>query len=363
MPLTRRLWLAQAGLLAANAAQASPRPPRPARLAAAWETPAGDWRIGLLGESQGRLRPLAQAEVPTRAHGLSRLPGGDLLAVARRPGDWLLRWSARDGSSRWVWAEPDRAFNGHALLSPDGRRLYTTETRLDTGEGLVGVRDAATLDKQDEWPAHGRDPHQLLWDGDGGLLVANGGISTLPESGRAKLAPERMDSSLVRLEARRGELQGQWRLPDARLSLRHLAWAGQGARRVLGIALQAEHDDAAARQAAPVLALFDGAMLRSVDAPLPLAGYGGDIAAFAGGFAVSCPRAGGIARFGADGRWSGWLPLAEACPLAPPIKAADARLWVGGRGQALQLSGASPGTPATTHPLAALRLDNHWLAW
>lgn len=64
-----------------------------------------------------------------------------------------------------------------------------------------------------------------------------------------------MDSSLVRLQGDSGALLRQWRLSDQRLSLRHLAWNTQ--RNVLGIALQAEHDQETERSMAPVLALFD----------------------------------------------------------------------------------------------------------
>lgn len=151
------------------------------------------------------------------------------------------------------------------MANADGRTLYTTEMDLDTGAGPLGVRDAASLEKRAEWPTHGIDPHQLVWDAvhPGRLIVANGGVPTRPETGRLKLDLERMDSSLVALDAGSGSLCGQWRLDDARLSLRHLAWGRVEGRPLLGIALQAEHDDAAQRTDASVLALFDGARLRA----------------------------------------------------------------------------------------------------
>jgi hypothetical protein len=68
------------------------------------------------------------------------------------------------------------------------------------------------------------DPHELLLDADGSLVVANGGIPALPETGRLKIHMDRMDASLVRLDTRTGALRGQWRLADKRLSLRHIAW-------------------------------------------------------------------------------------------------------------------------------------------
>ncbi|MFT3721495.1 DUF1513 domain-containing protein [Pseudorhodoferax sp.] len=346
--LPRRAWLALGLAALARPGWAAPA----ARLLAAWQCePVGTleaarYQIGLLAMRPGALAVAQALEVPTRAHGLLAERGSTVLAVARRPGDWLLRWTPGDDEPQTAWIEPDRAFNGHVIASRDGRRLYTTETDLETGAGLVGVRDAATLEKQAEWPTHGMDPHELLLAADGSLVVANGGIPTLPETGRLKIGLERMDASLVRLDTRDGTLQGQWRLADQRLSLRHIAWGPRG---LLGIALQAEHADAAARQAAPLLALFDGRTLRTADAPRPLAGYGGDIAWTGAGFAVSCPRVDGFARYGADGRWQGFTPLAEACALA----GGDGGLWAGGQGGALH--------GADSLAVRGLRLDNHWL--
>ncbi len=335
--------LASPALARAEAGEAS------LRLAAAWRAGQG-YQVGILEQSDA-LSVRAAIDVPTRAHALLREPGGTLLAVARRPGDWLLRWDAQGRPLAWRWIEPRRAFTGHVVS--DGRNLYIAETDLDSGQGLIGVRDAITLEKVAEWPTHGIDPHQLLWDAShpGALIVANGGVPTRPETGRGKVDLDRMDSSLVRIDAGTGEWLGQWRLADPRLSLRHLAW--NGAR--LGIALQAEHDDAAAKAAAPVLAVFDGEHLRAIAAPQALAGYGGDVAPAGSGFAVSCPRAQGVALFSTIGEWREFLPLAEACPLL----ATPRRLWAGGRSQAL---GMHPGMPLIEAAVTGIRLDNHWIA-
>ncbi len=368
LTLQRRQWLALTASLAIGPAAGAGVAARPLRLAAAWEGQQG-YQVGVLEQRGTTLQVSAALDVPTRAHGVWAERGGTLLAVARRPGDWLLRWrpGSKAGASTWSWIEPDRAFNGHVVASPDGKTLYTTETHLETGQGLIGLRDAATLEKTGEWPSHGMDPHELLLDRDGSLLVANGGIPALPETGRLKRHMERMDASLVRLGAGSGELLGQWRLADQRLSLRHIAWgpalAGSSTgRRLLGIALQAEHADPAAQAAAPVLAVFDGQRLQSHAAgPGPsLAGYGGDIAYAAGGFAVSCPRAHGVAVWRADGRWTGFVALLEACALtAAPAHGAEAStsLWAAGRLAALRRNSAGE---TAFSPLRELRLDNHW---
>jgi len=343
-------WLATA---ATPPAWAGPREPV-VHLAAAWTRPQAErHHVGLLESRGDALRVLAATEVPSRAHGVWVEPGGSVLFVARRPGDWLLRWHPRTGTSSWLWSDTDRRFTGHVIRLPAQPWLYTAETDQDTGAGLLAVRDAHTLSLQAEWPTGGTDPHQLLADGDGTLLLASGGIPTLLETGRAKRDLDRMDSSLLRLDPRTGCCLGQWRLDDARLSIRHLARHAGG---TIGIALQAEHDDAEAKLRAPVLALFDGRSLRTVPAPMALAGYGGDIAATAAGFGISVPRAGGVAHWGVDGGWLGLQALRGACALAA---SGPCGLWAGGHDTAAHWTDAGAGSQ---HVVPRLQLDNHWAA-
>jgi hypothetical protein len=362
--------------------------PHDATLLAAWRHKAQEF-MGLVRLDGTSWRVHRTLSLPTRVHGLWAEADGAFLAVARRPGDWLLRWRpgrdatgpAGEGTTQWVWIEDDRRFNGHVIASthrPRGQdTLWTTETELEDGQGLLGVRDAATLEKRDEWLTHGRDPHQLLAlpravgpYAAGTLMVANGGIPTLPETGRAKLLDQRlqqqrMDASLVALHPGTGELLGQWRLADPCLSIRHLAFDARAGR--LGIALQAEHPDATQRQAAPVLAVWDGKALRAAEAQPALQGYGGDIVALppamAGGFAVSCARADALALFDAQGRWRETLPYAGAYALAGQA----GQVWLGGEPDILCLDGDGPGHPtqnlrAVQAGLSDWHWDNHWVA-
>lgn len=328
---------------------------RTVELAAAWDDAEGRHFVGLLAQAAAAgsaLRVKQTIEVPTRAHGLQVEPGGSVLAIARRPGSWMLRWTPGSKRAQWLWSPPDRRFNGHVIATASGSRLCTTETDLVTGLGLVALRDARTLQMLQEWPTHGIDPHQLLTEDDGSLLVANGGVPTRPETGRVKLDRTGMDSSLVRLDGRDGRLLGQWRLDDARLSIRHLA---RHADATLGISLQAEHDDAARREAAPLLALFDGQRLRTAAQPRSLAGYGADIAATDSGFALAATRAGGVARWTAAGEWLGFDELADVSALARR----GAALWAGGSATARE---SAPDGVTRLHALPGLRLDNHWQA-
>lgn len=329
------------------------------QLAASWKKLSGDadsYAIGIITlAADAHASAITRAlDVPTRAHGLLLESSGTLLSVARRPGDWLLRWHPHMTTQQWKWIETNRSFNGHVVASLDGKILYTTETNLEDDSGVIGVRDAKSLEKIDEWSTGGRDPHQLLLDTQGNLFIANGGIATQPETGRTKLDLANMDSSLVQIDPHSGSQLNKWQLADKRLSLRHLAWNGP----LLGIALQAQHDQPQQKNRAPVLAILNTAAsnsaLQIAELPQPLSGYGGDISAYGEGFAVSCPRSNEVALFNKNAQHLDSIALTEACALSINKNL----LIAGGAKNAFALHTKQQENFA----LPAIQLDNHWLA-
>jgi len=355
----RRLLQAAACTVVAAGVPAQAGSGRGARLLAAWDDPGArePHHMGLLEvDTEGRLAVLASIALPTRAHGLVwEAASGTALAVARRPGDWLLRWrpASPARAAQWQWSPPQRRFNGHALRV--GNRVMTTETDFDAGgRGVVVVRDAASLRELALWDSHGQDPHALLWDaGRQGLWVANGGIGSDLGSGRRKDL-RAMDSSLVLLDAAaNGAPRGQWRLDDPRLSMRHLARADDGS---VGVALQAEHDDAARRETAPLLAVWQAGTLRIVDHDGIGGGYGGDIAAVDERFYVSATRSDQVLAWSARDRSVEWRTIDGAGALTR----VDGTLWCGSDRGWTPLDQVSATKP---QPLArpGLRPDNHAL--
>jgi hypothetical protein len=342
---------------------------RQATVGAAWRGPnKGDpyFAGALVADWETRKLGIRYAlPLPTRPHGLLAEADGGLLAVGVRPGTWLLRCDGEGRVTQQVRIDEETStrLNGHAVVSARGDAIYTTETDLRSGRGRIGVRDRLTLRKLAEWDTHGIDPHQLLIDHAGHLIVANGGVPRTPEDKKYDL--HRMESSLVRLDGASGRLLGQWRLDDPRLSLRHLAWSRTPAEGndLLGIALQAEHDEAAARATAPILAVFDGERLTLPTRANDGIGYAGDIAAaHHGGFALSSNQAGRALLWhpGAADKLFPIVDMQEAYALAP---------WHGpGRGggalvaTALGLVRWHPQAPAQIlswpQPMA---LDNHWV--
>lgn len=357
-------WLAQGGRVLA----AGDDEPRSARIAAAWRGPhptdtyhAGILRADWAGK---KLEILHALPLPTRPHGVLPEPDGSLLVVGVRPGTWLLRIDPEGKVARRldIDASADVLLNGHAIHDATGDFVFTTETDFASGGGRIGVRDRTTLKKVDEWESGGLEPHQLLLDANGDLLIANGGIPRNRADRKYDL--QRMDSSLVRLDGRTGKLLRQWKLDDRRLSLRHLAWstAPDGARR-LGVAMQAEHGDAAQRSRAPLLAVLEGDRLIVPTRDNDGFGYGGDLAAaYNGGFVVSSNQA-GLAQL--------WHPGAPE-KLTPVVALEEAYAmteWSGPRPGGGVLVATALGL-VRWHPVAKpvflawpkpMALDNHWV--
>ncbi len=365
MAIKRRDWLALAAASLVRPAFSGPMASQPGLLTAwvsgpdnqAW---AGVWHLGSAPRG---------VAMPNRVHEVQMLhpalgQPSQALAVARRPGEFLLRFDIH--TARTVHChdiEDARVLCGHASYARDGSALYTTETSTDTGAGFIAVRDPVSLEKIREFPSGGLDPHMVLVEPDGSLLVANGGLLNLPETGRAKLNRAQMDSSLARLDPASGNLRQVWRVSDPFLSLRHLARAPDG---TVAVALQAEHADLATRRTAPLLALLDADGLRAIPLPeaLALGGYGGDVAYVPrhspqadDRFVVSATRAGQLAWWSVQGSAPHQLSLPEAGALAT-------------HGSNWLASGAQGGLRGEieAHPLErqlqSVRWDNHgkWLA-
>lgn len=329
MTLSRRRFLALAAapiapwvgaaLGSVGAAQA-PTGTRP-RLLSARGDGAGGYRVSGL-DSADRL--VLDQPLPGRGHGLALHPDGRrAVCVARRPGDFLLVLDLADGASSALHRTlADRHCFGHAVFARDGH-LYTTENASDSGEGRIGVWETADgCRRLGELPSHGIDPHEVLLAPDGeALIVANGGILTRPETGRAKLNLDTMQPSLVYLDRHDGRLLAEYRLAPEwhQLSIRHLA-LGRG-----GTVCVAFQYEGPATDLPPLVAFqrpgqgLELAALAPAEVQAAMRNYGGSVAADPSGnwFAVSAPRGNLIAFWGLDGRFQGSTQVADGCGVAP----------------------------------------------
>lgn len=184
--------------------------------------------FGLAGfDADGQIR--YRLPLPGRGHSFAlREDGRFAVAFSRRPGDYALVFNPVAGTAlHLIPAAEDRNFCGHGAFTSDGRLMFATEAIGSTGDGVLGIYDAADGWKRvGEIHTHGLDPHEVRLMPDGRtLVVANGGILMRADMPRLKLNIPDMDPSLVYLDIRDGSLVRQVR-PAAelrQLSIRHIA--------------------------------------------------------------------------------------------------------------------------------------------
>jgi len=174
---------------------------------------------------------LFEQPLPARGHAAAAHPTKALaVAFARRPGTFALVIDCASGEViKTLESPPGRHFYGHGVFSADGNRLYTTEQAYETATGLIGVWDT-DFRRAGEFECGGVGPHEVRrLPGTETIVVANGGIETHPESGRAKLNLPTMAPNLSYL-SENGELLEQMIPPRAarRNSIRHLDVAQDG---------------------------------------------------------------------------------------------------------------------------------------
>ena len=166
--------------------------------------------------------------LPARAHGMAFSKAtGRTVAFARRPGTYAMIFDPQRRQEPIVITSPEgRHFYGHGAFSPDGRLLYASENDFDGNRGMIGLYDATgRFARIGEYQTYGVGPHDMTVSDDGRfLVVANGGIETHPDFGRAKLNLDDMQPSLTLIEAATGALVEKHVLPArwSQVSTRHV---------------------------------------------------------------------------------------------------------------------------------------------
>ncbi len=194
-------------------------------LASACRLPGGAHALALFTERGEILKII---DLPGRGHDVVVHHQSRRAAVfARRPGTFALALDGPRQPPVTFATPPGRHFYGHGTFSAAGDLLYATENDFEAARGVIGVYDATDgYRRVGEFGSGGVGPHELALLGDGRtLVVANGGIETHPDFGRAKLNLGTMSPSLAIIDPRHGEIIERQSLPPAshQLSIRHLA--------------------------------------------------------------------------------------------------------------------------------------------
>jgi hypothetical protein len=316
-------------------------------------------------------RELFAVDLPARGHDIALRPGSaDAVIFARRPGTWFVVVDSGSGAVlQRQTAVADRHYFGHGVYSADGKLLYVTENDIRTGQGIIGTYDAASgYARLGEFPSHGIGPHDIALLPDGRtLVVANGGLMTLPDTGREVLNPDSMRSTIDLMDHDRGQLLARFELePSYRnLSLRHLALTSRGDI-LFGGQYQGETDNL------PLLAglITAGGAMIMLPAPdeelVALENYIGSVAVDCSGeiLAATSPHGNRIAFWNiGSGEFIGSRRMADVCGVAASPDAGEFVASSGNEGCAemrVNIHDSASRLKSAAIPAGALRVwDNH----
>ncbi len=200
-------------------------------LASAYRDKSGNYGIALLGD-RGDI--IWQEILPGRGHAIAAsLRAPYSVVFARRPGNFAVAFDpTRQKGQQLFHCPPDRHFYGHGEFSSDGNLLFATENDFENAVGIIGIYDVRDgFSRIGEFKSHGIGPHDVKLMDDGiTLCVANGGIETHPDFGRAKLNIATMQPSIALIDVRDGSLIELHTLPSElhQLSTRHMDIADDG---------------------------------------------------------------------------------------------------------------------------------------
>lgn len=111
-------------------------------------------------------------------HGIHRNPRlNQQMAVFEKIGPGACEYDIDNREvTRPIEAMDNHLFYGHGAYSTDGSLLFATESRIDSQDGAISVRDAETLSVVGRFPSYGKSPHECkLVDQGRTMLVTNGG--------------------------------------------------------------------------------------------------------------------------------------------------------------------------------------------
>lgn len=290
--------------------------------ATAFQRRDGGYGVAVLSERSELIHAVA---LPDRGHDVTFDPvSGRSVVFARQPGTFMTVFDHAGRSAPVTIASVDgRHFYGHGVFSPDGALLYATENDFDNAAGVVGIYDARDgFTRIGEFATRGVGPHEMVLLGDGRTLaIANGGIETHPDFGRAKLNIPTMKPSFVLVDRLTGDVLETHGLPPAlhQLSIRHMDIDADGT-----IWFGCQHEGPASEKPPLVGMARRGEELAMLDMPekdlLELRNYVGSVAANreAGTVAVSSPQGNCLAVIDTrEKRLREMRRLVEVCGLAP----------------------------------------------
>ena len=247
-PLDRRIFLKGAGaafLSSISTASFAKTQRSDVLFASAYRYQNGGFGVLIFDENG---KSVSNINLPDRGHDITFNKQTNWgVAFARRPGNFAMAFDIKNESKPYMFISPEsRHFYGHGVFSSNGQLLYAAENNFDEGVGIIGIYDATNkFTRIGEFSSFGVGPHEiLLHPKKKVLIIANGGIETHPDFGRAKLNLATMQPSICFIDLNSGQLIEKHTLPEKfhKLSIRHMDVTENG-QLVFGCQYEGEKSD------------------------------------------------------------------------------------------------------------------------
>lgn len=155
------------------------------------------------------------------AHGLVFNPlDRNKVCLFEKKGSGSCELNLITGESRIIETDPGLLFYGHGVYVADpsgpnqNYKLFSTETTLSSGEGVIVIRDAKTLKIEGQFPSYGSNPHDCqLIENKTVLAITNGG---------APLGQKPLPS-VTYIDVKTQKLLETFEIQDPRFNAGHLA--------------------------------------------------------------------------------------------------------------------------------------------
>lgn len=166
---------------------------------------------------------ISDFSVPDEVHLATLFPDQkSILVCSRKPGASLLKYSVEGILEAELPPLNNQHFEGHGIFSIDENHLYVTASDFELHAGRLLKLNSQDLSLIKEYSSGGVGPHELVWQSEKLIAIANTGVLTHPDSGRKILNLNSIHSNVILFNTLNETIDHQWPVPQPGLSARHL---------------------------------------------------------------------------------------------------------------------------------------------
>ncbi len=166
---------------------------------------------------------ISDFSVPYEVHLATLFPDQKTILVnSRKPGASLIKYSLNGELLAELKPLENQHFEGHSIFSSDEEYVYATASDYQQGKGKLLKLNSHDLSLVEVYDSAGIGPHELVWQANNMIAIANTGVLTHPDSGRDILNIDNIQSNVVSFNTVSATIDNEWLVPLLGLSARHL---------------------------------------------------------------------------------------------------------------------------------------------